>query len=175
MNAFADIDTPAVLVDLDVAEANIDRFQKYCNLHGFQNRPHIKTHKLPSLARRQIEAGAAGITCQKISEAEAMIAEGVPLRRWQTRTIPEQTLFYYRDAYGKGCPWSCGHARQSVEYRPEDYPNARQFVEDFLCIGHSTGGLGPPNDLSLMELYVGAFHKVLLDNRDEFVTLVRSG
>ncbi|MEQ8394515.1 D-TA family PLP-dependent enzyme [Thalassobaculum sp.] len=76
MNALADIDTPAVLVDLDVAEANIDRFQDYCNLHGFRNRPHIKTHKLPVLARRQIKAGAVGITCQKISEAEAMIAEG---------------------------------------------------------------------------------------------------
>lgn len=76
MTAFADIDTPAVLVDLDVAEANIRRFQEYCDTHGFQNRPHIKTHKLPSLARRQRADGAVGITCQKISEAEAMIAEG---------------------------------------------------------------------------------------------------
>ena len=76
MTAFADIDTPAVLVDLDVAEANIRRFQDYCDSHGFANRPHIKTHKLPSLARRQQADGAIGITCQKISEAEAMIADG---------------------------------------------------------------------------------------------------
>lgn len=76
MNAFAEIDTPAVLVDLDVAEANIKRFQDYCALHGFQNRPHIKTHKLPQIARRQIAEGAVGITCQKISEAEAMVAGG---------------------------------------------------------------------------------------------------
>ena len=76
MTAFADIDTPAVLVDLDVAEANVNRFQAYCDLHGFQNRPHIKTHKLPVLAKLQTAAGAVGITCQKISEAEAMIAEG---------------------------------------------------------------------------------------------------
>ncbi|WP_299888142.1 D-TA family PLP-dependent enzyme [uncultured Ruegeria sp.] len=73
---FPDIDTPAVLVDLDIAEANIDRFQGYCAKHGLSVRPHIKTHKLPMLARRQLEAGAIGITCQKISEAEAMIAEG---------------------------------------------------------------------------------------------------
>lgn len=73
---FADIDTPAVLVDLDVAEANIDRFQSHCDTHDLAVRPHIKTHKLPFLARRQIAAGAIGITCQKISEAEAMIAEG---------------------------------------------------------------------------------------------------
>lgn len=73
---FPEIDTPAVLVDLDVAEANIDRFQAYCDAHGLRLRPHIKTHKLPRLARRQIDAGAIGITCQKISEAEAMISEG---------------------------------------------------------------------------------------------------
>lgn len=73
---FPDIDTPAVLVDLDIAEANIDRFQAHCDANGLRLRPHIKTHKLPRLARRQIEAGAIGITCQKISEAEAMIAEG---------------------------------------------------------------------------------------------------
>ena len=73
---FPDIDTPAVLVDLDVAEANIDRFQAHCDAHGLAVRPHIKTHKLPMLAKRQIKAGAIGITCQKISEAEAMIAEG---------------------------------------------------------------------------------------------------
>lgn len=73
---FPEIDTPAVLVDLDIAETNIDRFQAYCDANGLRLRPHIKTHKLPRLARRQIEAGAVGITCQKISEAEAMIAEG---------------------------------------------------------------------------------------------------
>lgn len=73
---YPEIDTPAVLVDLDIAENNIDRFQAHCDQHGLALRPHIKTHKLPFLAKRQVEAGAIGITCQKISEAEAMIAEG---------------------------------------------------------------------------------------------------
>lgn len=73
---FPDIDTPAVLVDLDIAEANIDRFQAHCDEYGLKLRPHIKTHKLPRLAQRQIQAGAIGITCQKVSEAEAMISEG---------------------------------------------------------------------------------------------------
>ncbi|QDG76247.1 D-TA family PLP-dependent enzyme [Labrenzia sp. PHM005] len=73
---FPDVQTPAVLVDLNIAEANIDSYQAYCSEHGFALRPHIKTHKLPFLAKRQIEAGAIGITCQKVSEAEAMIAEG---------------------------------------------------------------------------------------------------
>lgn len=73
---FPQIDTPAVLVDLDIAEANIDRFQAHCDQHGLPLRPHIKTHKLPMIAKRQVQAGAIGITCQKISEAEAMISEG---------------------------------------------------------------------------------------------------
>lgn len=76
MAGFAEVDTPAVLVDLDVAERNIDRFQAYADRHGLKVRPHIKTHKLPALARRQVSAGAVGITCQKVSEAEAMVADG---------------------------------------------------------------------------------------------------
>ncbi len=73
---FPEIDTPAVLIDLDIAEANIDRFQVHCAKYGLAVRPHIKTHKLPALAKRQMQAGAIGITCQKVSEAEAMICEG---------------------------------------------------------------------------------------------------
>ncbi|MDA7963623.1 alanine racemase [Ruegeria sp.] len=74
---FPELDTPSVIVDLDVAEANIDRFQAYCDQHGLALRPHIKTHKLPGVAQYQIGKGAIGITCQKISEAEAMIADGI--------------------------------------------------------------------------------------------------
>ena len=73
---FAAIDTPSVLVDLDVAESNIRAFQDYCDKYRLKLRPHIKTHKLPFLAKYQVEQGAIGITCQKISEAKAMVAEG---------------------------------------------------------------------------------------------------
>ena len=73
---FASLETPAVLVDLDIAERNIDRYQAWCDQHALKLRPHIKTHKLPMLAKRQIAAGAVGITCQKLSEVEAMIGEG---------------------------------------------------------------------------------------------------
>ena len=72
-----DIDTPAVLIDIDRAEANIDRAQAYADRHGLKLRPHIKTHKLPFWAKRQVEAGAAGITCQKIGEAEVMADAGL--------------------------------------------------------------------------------------------------
>ncbi|SIR35855.1 D-serine deaminase, pyridoxal phosphate-dependent [Rhizobium sp. RU20A] len=72
-NDLAAIDTPAVLVDLDIAQRNIERFQSYAAEHGLRVRPHIKTHKLPLLAEMQQAAGAIGITCQKVSEAEAMV------------------------------------------------------------------------------------------------------
>lgn len=70
----ASLDTPAVLVDLDIVRRNIARFQTYADQIGMAVRPHIKTHKLPQIALMQLAAGAVGITCQKISEAEAMVA-----------------------------------------------------------------------------------------------------
>jgi D-serine deaminase-like pyridoxal phosphate-dependent protein len=73
----SDLDTPAVTVDLDIVEANIKRIQKRLDDFGIANRPHIKTHKLPQMARLQMEAGAIGITCQKIGEAEVFAESGV--------------------------------------------------------------------------------------------------
>jgi len=73
-NDFPSVETPAVLIDLDVAARNIARYQAYCNEHGIRLRPHIKTHKLPRMADLQISAGAVGITCQKLSETDAMTA-----------------------------------------------------------------------------------------------------
>jgi D-serine deaminase-like pyridoxal phosphate-dependent protein len=69
--------TPAAVIDLDRVERNIARVQAACDAAGVANRPHIKTHKSPMLARRQIEAGAKGITCQKLGEAEVMADAGI--------------------------------------------------------------------------------------------------
>ena len=74
---FSDIETPAVLIDVETAEANIRRFQDYCDQHGLSVRPHIKTHKIPELAKLQLSAGAVGINCQKIGEAEVMAENGL--------------------------------------------------------------------------------------------------
>ena len=68
--------TPAVVVDLDVVERNIARVQGLCDAAGVANRPHIKTHKSPAIASMQRDAGARGITCQKIGEAEVMAEAG---------------------------------------------------------------------------------------------------
>ena len=69
--------TPAVVIDMDRVERNIARVQAACTAAGVANRPHIKTHKNPELARLQVAAGARGITCQKIGEAEVMAEAGI--------------------------------------------------------------------------------------------------
>jgi len=71
------LDTPALLIDLDRVEKNLRRWQEFCDRTGVRNRPHIKTHKIPELARMQVEYGAVGITCQKLGEAEAMADAGL--------------------------------------------------------------------------------------------------
>jgi D-serine deaminase-like pyridoxal phosphate-dependent protein len=71
-----DYGTPCAVIDMDKVERNIARVQAACDAAGVANRPHIKTHKSPTLAKMQIAAGAKGITCQKLGEAEVMAAAG---------------------------------------------------------------------------------------------------
>jgi len=72
-----DLDTPSVIILLDRLERNIERVQKLIASCGLNNRPHIKTHKIPAIAKMQIEAGACGITCQKLGEVETFVDAGV--------------------------------------------------------------------------------------------------
>src|SRR6266567_6221071 len=72
-----DYGTPAAVIDMDRVERNIARIQATCDAAGVANRPHIKSHKSPVLAKLQVAAGAQGITCQKIGEAEVMVAGGL--------------------------------------------------------------------------------------------------
>ena len=73
----AELDTPALLVDLDVLEANLAEMAAVAGRAGVRLRPHTKTHKSPEIARMQVEAGAAGITCAKLGEAEVMADAGL--------------------------------------------------------------------------------------------------
>ena len=72
-----DLETPAVVIDLAKVRANLARAQAHADTHGLKLRPHIKTHKLPLFANMQCEMGAAGITCQKVGEAEVMADAGL--------------------------------------------------------------------------------------------------
>jgi len=72
-----ELDTPALLIDLDVMERNIETASRFFQGVGADLRPHTKTHKTPILSHRQMAAGAIGICCAKVGEAEAMVAGGV--------------------------------------------------------------------------------------------------
>ena len=72
-----DYGTPCAVIDMDRVERNIARIQATCDAANVANRPHIKTHKSPLLAAMQIKAGARGITCQKLGEAEVMADAGI--------------------------------------------------------------------------------------------------
>ncbi len=71
------LDTPAILIDLDVVSQNLTWMQQKADKYGVALRPHIKTHKVPELALMQTRLGAVGVTVAKISEAEVMTAAGL--------------------------------------------------------------------------------------------------
>ncbi len=73
-----DLDTPALLIDLDIMERNLCHAADYARAHGLRLRPHTKTHKIPALARKQLDLGAAGLTVAKTGEAEVMLGSGTP-------------------------------------------------------------------------------------------------
>ncbi len=72
-----EVDTPALVVDLDALEGNLLRMTKALEGSAVRLRPHAKSHKCPQIARAQIAAGAVGVCSQKVSEAEALVAGGV--------------------------------------------------------------------------------------------------
>ena len=72
-----EVDTPALIVDLDAFERNLEKMARNVASLGVRLRPHAKTHKCAVIAKRQMELGAVGVCCQKVSEAEALVSGGV--------------------------------------------------------------------------------------------------
>lgn len=72
-----ELDTPVLTLDMDALEDNLARYQAYYDEKNIAFRPHIKTHKTLPIAHRQMAAGAIGLTCQKLGEAEVMAAGGL--------------------------------------------------------------------------------------------------
>ena len=72
-----ELDTPCIIIDLDVAESNIAKLQAAANEMGVDVRPHSKTNKSPYWVRKQLDAGAIGVCCAKVGEAEVMVEAGV--------------------------------------------------------------------------------------------------
>ncbi len=139
-----DIDTPAVVIDLDVMEQNISRMSAYCKKHGLKLRPHVKTHKTVDIARLQMEAGACGIACQKVGEAEVMIAGGLTDVLVCYNIVGEQKLVRLRNLASRatlsvaldsssvadGISWAAGSAGTSIGVLIElDIGGARTGVQ----------------------------------------------
>ena len=72
-----DLHTPCVVIDDTIVEKNLTKTQAYFDKIGVNFRPHVKTHKIPAIAKRQLELGACGINCQKISEAVPFADAGI--------------------------------------------------------------------------------------------------
>lgn len=72
-----DLETPALVIDLDKMDRNINKMADYMKSVGCNLRPHFKTHKCPIIAHKQIKAGAIGITCAKLGEAEVLVKAGI--------------------------------------------------------------------------------------------------
>ncbi|MFN8372752.1 MAG: alanine racemase [Anaerolineae bacterium] len=71
-----ELETPSVLIDLDVMQRNVSRMQAHCDSLGLKLRAHVSAHKIPDIARMQIDSGAQGIACQKVSEAQLFTEAG---------------------------------------------------------------------------------------------------
>jgi D-serine deaminase-like pyridoxal phosphate-dependent protein len=87
-----EIPTPALLLDLDRFEKNIARMADHVRRAGKQIRPHAKTHRCPEIARRQIAAGALGVACAKLGEAEVMAQAGVRGLLVTTEVVPPASI-----------------------------------------------------------------------------------
>jgi D-serine deaminase-like pyridoxal phosphate-dependent protein len=74
---YHELPTPALTIDLDILERNLERMAAYCREHRIGLRPHTKTHKTPQVGRMQMDRGAVGLTVAKVGEAEVMAAAGL--------------------------------------------------------------------------------------------------
>src|SRR5712691_7957309 len=87
-----EIPTPALLLDLDRFERNLTRMATHVRAAGKNLRPHAKTHRCPEIARRQVAAGALGVACAKLGEAEVMAKAGIRGLLITTQVVSPQSV-----------------------------------------------------------------------------------
>jgi D-serine deaminase-like pyridoxal phosphate-dependent protein len=88
-----EIPTPALFLDIDRFERNLARMGEHARKSGKVYRPHAKTHRCPEIARRQVEAGALGVACAKLGEAEVMAGAGIRGLLITTEIVPDASIF----------------------------------------------------------------------------------
>ncbi|HYL04715.1 MAG TPA: DegT/DnrJ/EryC1/StrS family aminotransferase [Thermoanaerobaculia bacterium] len=122
------------------------------------DRTHVYHH-----FRVRVDPAAAGVDLPagRFRQAlqDLMAAEGVPLIEYQNRPVPGQLLFQERRGYGKGCPWSCGHAGREIRYDANDYPATLDVIRGSLLVGRRLC-MASFLERANLDLYLAAFHKV---------------
>jgi D-serine deaminase-like pyridoxal phosphate-dependent protein len=151
----ADLETPAVVVDLDVMERNLSRMADYCRSHNLRLRPHTKSHKIPELAKRQLAHSAQGITVAKIGEAEVMLQAG----------IADMLIAYPIIGRGKAEKLADLATRANITVALDSVEVARAISEQSRKRGARIG--------VLVELDVG-FHRCGVTNEDEVLKVARA-
>jgi D-serine deaminase-like pyridoxal phosphate-dependent protein len=151
----ADLETPAVVVDLDVMERNISRMAEYCRSHNLRLRPHTKSHKIPELAKRQLDHGAHGITVAKIGEAEVMLDAG----------FTDMLIAYPIIGQGKGEKLADLATRAEITVSLDSVDVARAISEEAKKKDARVG--------ILVEMDVG-FHRCGVTNEDEVLNVARA-
>ena len=80
------LDTPSLLIDRERLLKNLADMQRYADSYGVQLRPHTKTHKMPAIAKLQLQQGACGVAAAKTGEAEVLVENGLPMRSSASRS-----------------------------------------------------------------------------------------
>src|SRR5262245_55705870 len=181
----ADLPTPALLLDLDLFEANLRTMADHCKKAGCGFRPHAKTHKCPEIARRQVASGALGVCVATVPEAEAMVAAGVRGVLLTSPILDRNKIARMAALAGKGeVLLAVGHARQVKMLA--DAAQAAKVTIDVLVdvdVGDRRTGILPGEPaltlarviaknkqlrLRGIQAYAGhASHAVGFDNRDK--------
>lgn len=150
----SELETPAVVIDLDVMDQNLSRMAEYCRRHQLLLRPHTKSHKIPELAKRQIASGATGITVAKLGEAEVMLDAG----------LTDILIAYPIVGAEKAKRLAAMAERAGITVALDSEEAARGISEAVAQRGANIG--------VLVELDVG-FHRCGVGNEQEAVTLAR--
>ena len=147
--------TPALVLDLDRLDANIRSMAAHAESHGYQLRPPAKIHKSTAIARRQVNAGAVGVCCATLSEAEAMVEAGIPGVLLFTSVVSEAKL----------------QRLAALNARAEDFIVATDDFDNVTQLGRATRATGQTLQV-MIDFELGGGRTGLAD-QDSAVALAR--
>lgn len=194
-DAIADVDTPALILDLDRFEANLAQLMNAVKGRGVRVRPHAKSHKCVEIAHRQVAAGAIGICCQKTSEAEPFLAGGIADVLITNEVVGErktsqlaQLAARYPDAKVGVCvddaravaqlARACEHARTQLDvYIELDVGHNRAGVPDVaavVALGHAINAHGRLVLRGLHAYFGNAQHRRSITERRQAISAAAS-